>query len=77
MRTSHAAYVKESRLIEMIAKDGYASLSNRYDAKMGLVHHSVAKALAHTGLYEIFTGPDGQRMIRKAIAPKPAGFTLA
>ena len=77
MQTSHRRFIKENNLIKMIAKDGAATLSNRYQPNLGLCHHSVAKALAATGLYEIFTGPDGQRMIRKYYPVKPAGFVLA
>lgn len=62
---SYKAFKNEDNLIKMVAQYGAASLSNRYDFKLGLVHSKVAENLAKTGLYEIFTGPDSQRMIRK------------
>lgn len=62
---SYAAYHKENEIIKTVASNGSASLSNRWDAKLALVHFKAAEKLATTGLYEIFSGPDGQRMIRK------------
>ena len=63
--STYTAFRNEDNLIKMVAQYGAANLSNRYDFKMGLAHRKVAENLAKTGLYEIFTGPDGQRMIRK------------
>lgn len=53
-------------LPEAIHYDGAVSLSNRTDYKNGTVHYSAAEYLVAVDpdRYEIFTGPDGQRMIR-------------
>lgn len=43
------------------------SLSNRTDFKNGFVHYATADFLVflQPQSFEIFTGPDGQRMIRR------------
>ena len=58
---------KQEQLRSWLDEGRALSLSNRTWEKAGLIHWGVAECVVadYPGTYEVFIGPDGQRMIRR------------